>query len=110
MPKAKRLKSIREAMSEVGRAADTKLDAISKSVKKHEKDIADIKTMVKDIKKALAKIGGPATKGTPSKKSTPAKKTNAGKKNVPKKKAAPKKHKKPVKNRKKSSASSVFPF
>ena len=62
MAKAKRSKSIRVAMTEVGKAADTKLDEISKSVKKHDKDIADIKKMVKEIKSSLSKISQPTRK------------------------------------------------
>lgn len=83
MGKTKRTKSIREVMTEVGKAADTKLDGISKSVKKHEKDIADIKKMVKEIRSSIARIGGPAKRSAPKKttarKSSPVKKKTAAK-------------------------------
>lgn len=110
MPKAKKPKSIREAMTEVGRAADTKLDAISKSVKQNEKDIADIKKMVKDMQKVLAKVVGPAKKTGTAKKSTTARKTTARKRRAPKKRAASKKQGKPAKKREKLSEPSLFPF
>lgn len=90
MSKAKRTKSIREVMTEVGRAADTKLDGISKSVKKHEKDIADIKKMVKEIKSSIAKISGPAKRSAPkkaaAKRKTPAKRKGTARTRTPAKK------------------------
>ena len=92
MSKTKRAKSIREVMTEVGKAADTKLDEISKSVKKHEKDIADIKKMVKEIKSSMAKISGTAKKSAPKK--TTAKKSTGAKKKAPAKKRKPVKKKK----------------
>ncbi len=93
MSKPRKPKSIREVMSDVGRAADTKLDAISKSVKRNEKDIADMKKAVMEIKKALAGIAAAskktsaARKTTQARKSNTAKKKNGGKKKEPKKKA-----------------------
>ena len=75
MARAKRSKSIREVMTEVGKATDTKLDEISKSVKKHDKDIADIKKMVKEIKSSLSKIGQPTRKKAAPKKKATAKRT-----------------------------------
>jgi hypothetical protein len=77
MVNKKKSKSIREAMGEVGKVADTKFDEISKSVKKHDKEIADIKKMVKEIKTSLSKLNPPASKKTAIKKSAIAKKTPA---------------------------------
>jgi DNA-binding protein HU-beta len=110
VPKAKKPKGIREAMAAAGRAADAKLDAISKSTAKNEKDIVDIKKMVKDIQKVLTKVAGPAKKTGTAKKSALAKKTNAKKQSASKKKAAPKKRKKPAKKRKQVTKSSLFPY
>jgi len=79
MADRKKSKSMREVMAEVGKAADAKLDEITKSVKKHDKEIADIKTMVKEIKSALSKVNPPASKKKPTKKTAAAKKTPAKK-------------------------------
>jgi len=79
MAKAKKSKSIREVMTEVGKAADTKLDEISKSVKRHDKDIADIKKMVKEIKSSLSKLNQPSRKKAAPKKKVKAKRTPARK-------------------------------
>ena len=75
MANTKRPKSIRQVMTEVGKAADTKLDEIARSVKKHDKDIADIKKMVKEIKSSLSKINQPTRKKAAPKKKTTAKRT-----------------------------------
>lgn len=88
MAKAKRPKSIRLVMTEVGRAADAKLDEISKSVKQHDKDIADIKKMVKEIKSSLSKMNHPPKKKAAAKKKAGVKKTPAKK---PRKRTARKK-------------------
>ena len=105
MPNTKKPKSIREAMTEVGRAADAKLDAISKSVKTNEKDIADMKKIVKNMQKVLAKIAGPSRKTGPAKTSAPAKRTTSRKRGAPKKR-----QRKPAKKQKKQSTSSIFPY
>ncbi len=105
MPTAKRQKSIREAMTDAGRAADTKLDSISKSVKKSEKDIADIKKTLKDMQRALAKLAGPEKKSGAAKKTTAAKKAAPGKRP-----SAKKKQRKPAKRRKRKSTPSIFPY
>jgi len=92
MSKTTKVKSMREAMTAIGKAADTKLDEISRSVKKHEKDIADIKKMVREIKSNVAKISRTAKASTP-KKAAPRKVGTV-------KRKAPAKRRKQVKRRK----------
>lgn len=86
MAKARKPKSIRDVMAEVGKTADAKLDEISRSVKKNEKNIDDIRKTLKDVKAALARIRPPAKKATAAKKGTARKRSPAKKRAAPKRK------------------------